>query len=148
MRKTWKRLEVTYTREAASEPYGTACRSGLDIARLAKDAIRSATKEHFLAFLLDAKNRLIGIHVVSIGTLDAATVHPREVFTPALLTAAKSIVVAHNHPSGDPAPSAEDQLVTDRLRSAGELLGIELLDHVIVGRDRFYCFSEQAYFSF
>lgn len=71
-------------------------------------------------------------------------VHPREVFGPAVALSATAIVVAHNHPSGDPTPSAEDRAVTDRLRAAGELLGIELLDHVVIGDERYYSFADAS----
>jgi DNA repair protein RadC len=71
-------------------------------------------------------------------------VHPREVYGPALMLGAVRIVVAHNHPSGDPAPSAEDRMVTERLRQAGQLLGVEMLDHVVLGSERFYSFAEEA----
>jgi DNA repair protein RadC len=72
-------------------------------------------------------------------------VHPREVFGPALALAATAIVIAHNHPSGDPTPSAEDRRVTERLRAAGELLGIELLDHLVIGDERVYSFASEAF---
>ena len=108
--------------------------------------MRQSPKEHFLVFLLDVKHRLVGVHVASIGGLDVTTVVPRDIFSVALLASAATIVVAHNHPSGDPTPSESDRLVTDRLKSCGTILGIEVLDHVILGRDRFYSFAESAFF--
>ena len=83
--------------------------------------------------------------MISIGGLDSAPVHPREVFGPAVREGAAAIVVAHNHPSGDASPSVEDRRVTERLTEVGELVGIRLLDHVVVGVDRFYSFADQAY---
>ena len=94
-------------------------------------------KEHFRALYLDARRRLVKTETVSIGTLTSSLVHPREVFQPAVAHSAAAVVVAHNHPSGDPEPSPEDLALTRRLRQAGEILGIEVLDHVVVGRGRF-----------
>jgi DNA repair protein RadC len=96
-------------------------------------AMRDETKEHFVALHLDSKNRLSCMDVVSTGSLSASIVHPREVFKTALLSSAAAVILLHNHPSGDPTPSREDLELTGRLREAGELLGIRVLDHVIVG---------------
>ena len=90
-------------------------------------------REHFRALFLTARHIPIGVHTVSVGCLTASLVHPRELFRPAILVGATGIVVTHNHPSGDPEPSAEDLALTRRLAAAGTLLGIELLDHVITG---------------
>jgi DNA repair protein RadC len=92
-------------------------------------------REHFYALLLDAKHRKIRDVCVSVGSLDSAIVHPREVFRPAVAESAAAVIVIHNHPSGDPSPSAEDRAVTRRLVATAELLGVELLDHVIIARD-------------
>ena len=97
--------------------------------------LQFADREHFVALMLDVKNRIIGIHAVSVGTLFCALVSPREVFKAAILANAAAIVVAHNHPSGDVTPSPEDIQVSKTLREAGRLLDIEVLDHVIVGGD-------------
>ncbi|OFV89550.1 MAG: hypothetical protein A3J75_05075 [Acidobacteria bacterium RBG_16_68_9] len=94
--------------------------------------IMGARKEHFVVLLLNARHEVMRREIVSTGSLNASIVHPREVFRPAVLYSAASIVVAHNHPSGDPAPSEEDITITKRLVEAGELLGIGVLDHVIV----------------
>ncbi|HLL45799.1 MAG TPA: JAB domain-containing protein, partial [Longimicrobiaceae bacterium] len=104
-----------------------------DVAALLEKHLAGADREHFAALLLDTKNRLIGVTTVSVGDLSSALVHPREVFKPAILASAASIIVGHNHPSGDMEPSPEDIAVTRRLAEAGELLGIALLDHVIIG---------------
>lgn len=90
-------------------------------------------REHFLAILLNARRSVKGVCVVSIGTLSASLVHPREFFRPAIVGGAAAVVAIHNHPSGDPTPSVEDRDVTRRLQRAGELLGIPLADHVIIG---------------
>lgn len=102
-------------------------------------------REHFIVCCLDPKHAVIGVNVVSIGTLTLALVHPREVFKPSILLNSAAIICAHNHPSGDPTPSAEDRVLTHRLKSAGELLGINLLDHVILGEGRHYSFADQGW---
>jgi len=100
-------------------------------------------KEHFVVLYLDTRNQEIRREVVSIGSLNASLVHPREVFEPAVRNSAAQVIVAHNHPSGDPDPSEQDKEVTRRLVQAGKVLGIELLDHVIVTRDGFFSFREK-----
>lgn len=97
--------------------------------------IRNQKKEHFVALYLNARNELIHKEIISIGILTRSLVHPREVFAPALTHSAASILIAHNHPSGDTSPSEDDLVVTKRLREAGELLGIALYDHLIVTKD-------------
>ena len=90
-------------------------------------------QERFVVACLDTKKRLQSVVVITVGTLDASLVHPREVFKPAILEGAASIILSHNHPSGDATPSAEDRKVTARLKAAGELLGIDVLDHIVHG---------------
>lgn len=102
-------------------------------------------REQFLVCCLDAKNAIIGVNVVSIGSVTLSIVHPREVFKPAILLNSCGIIAAHNHPSGDPTPSAEDRTLTGRLRQAGELLGITLLDHIVLGDNRIYSFADQGW---
>jgi len=93
------------------------------------------TKEMFLALHLDGKNRIIAMDLVSIGSLNQSIVHPREVFKTALLSNAAAIICVHQHPSGDPSPSSEDINITRRLKEAGEIMGIRVLDHIIIGDD-------------
>lgn len=95
-------------------------------------------REHFALLCLDTKHRPTAIQIVAVGTLDSLLVHPREVFKTAILTNAASIICAHWHPSGDPEPSLDDMKVTYRLMQAGELLGIKLLDHLILGAENYY----------
>ena len=90
-------------------------------------------KECFVVFLLDTKNKCTGFSLVSLGTLDSSLVHPREVFRPAIAGSAARIIIAHNHPSGDPAPSAEDLATTRELILAGEVVGIPVTDHLVIG---------------
>lgn len=94
--------------------------------------IRDSKKEHFVVFYLDTRNQVIKQDIISIGTLNASLVHPREVFEPAIQHNAAQIIIAHNHPSGDIEPSEEDKKITQRLQDAGKILGIEVLDHIIV----------------
>lgn len=107
-----------------------------DAAALLMPEMRHLDVEVLRALMLDTKGRLIRIETVSSGTLDASLVHPREVFKRAMAVSAASVVVCHNHPSGDPTPSGDDLNVTRRLRSAGEIVGIELVDHIIIGDNR------------
>ena len=99
--------------------------------------------EHFGVLLLDTKHRVMRTSVVSIGSLDASVVHPREVFREATMVGAAAIVLFHNHPSGDPSPSSDDVVLTHRLARAGDLMGIRVLDHVIVAESRFHSMREQ-----
>lgn len=106
--------------------------------------VREKPQEHFIVLYLDARDRLIHRETVSIGTLTASLVHPREVFAPAIERRAAGVIVAHNHPSGDPAPSPEDRSATRRLSSVGRLLGIGLLDHVVVARRGYFSFRGEG----
>ncbi|HMI85617.1 MAG TPA: JAB domain-containing protein [Polyangiaceae bacterium] len=117
--------------------YGTDVRDATTVAKIIRPLLKHEAVEVFVVLLLNGQHRVFGLAEVSRGTLTATLVHPREVFGPALRHGAAAIIVAHNHPSGDPEPSTEDVTVTQRLVEAGTILGIPLLDHVIVGeRDR------------
>ena len=104
--------------------------------------LRDHKKEHFVVFFLDSRNQEIKREIVSIGSLNTNLVHPREVFEPAVRHLAAQVIVAHNHPAGDPSPSQEDSDITKQLVDAGRLLGIELKDHVIVSKTNFFSFKE------
>ena len=108
--------------------------------------IHEQTEESFYIFTLDTKNRVNGIFEVSRGSLNASIVHPREVFKRALLQNANSVICMHNHPSGDPTPSTEDINITNRLIKAGDLLGIRVLDHIIIGDESNYISFKQKNF--
>ena len=112
-----------------------------DVFVLARD-IRERRREHFLVLYLDARHRVQHAEVISIGTLNASIVHPREVFSPAIARPAASIVLCHNHPSGETTPSDDDVAITRRLVQSGELLGIPVLDHVVVSRTGWASFRE------
>ena len=99
-------------------------------------------REHLWRIDLDTRSRVLGFEVVSIGTLSASLVHPREVMKGALLANSAGFILAHNHPSGDEAPSPEDREVTLRVKRAGEIMGVPLIDHIVIGSDRFYSFKD------
>lgn len=121
---------------------GTAYASSRDVVSSYAMRLRDVKQEQFMIAMLDSKNRLLREKKVSLGTVNHSVVHPREVFGPAVRESAVSIVLVHNHPSGDPRPSTEDDRLTDRLVSAGELLGIRVLDHVIIGDGRHYSYCD------
>lgn len=100
--------------------------------------------EQFHVVLLNAKNHVLGVELISQGTLTASLVHPREIFKPAIRQNAHAVILAHNHPSGDPTPSREDREVTQRLIAVGKLLGIEVLDHLVIGHGRYTSFRERG----
>lgn len=114
-------------------PYdGQPLTRGADTAKFLQGHLKDLDREHFVVLMLNARNRLISMTTVSIGSLDFTLVEPREVFKAAVLQNARAIVAAHNHPSGDPTPSDDDITITKRLADAGRLLGIYLMDHVII----------------
>jgi DNA repair protein RadC len=104
--------------------------------------LSSCSQERFQILLLDTKNKIIKEELVSLGLLDSSLVHSREIFKSAIKESAHSIIIVHNHPSGDPEPSPEDLVVTKRLEGAGELLGIKVLDHVIIGKNSYWSWKE------
>jgi DNA repair protein RadC len=99
-------------------------------------------REHFFTITLDSKNRTIGYHTISIGSLSTSVVHPRECLKAALLDSAAAVIFIHNHPSGDPAPSREDRECTNRLVEASKILGIRVLDHIIIGETDYFSFAD------
>ena len=122
---------------------GEPIKSARDVFEYASQRLITNQQEHFIILLLDSKNRIVKDEVISIGTLNASIIHPREVFKSAIREGVNSIILVHNHPSGDPEPSAEDEQITEKLFGAGELLNIKVLDHVIVGKDKFWSFKER-----
>lgn len=105
--------------------------------------IRDHKKEHFVIFYLDSRNQEIKREIISVGTLNASLVHPREVFEPAIMHSSAQIIIAHNHPTGEAQPSQEDVIMTTRLVEAGKILGIEIIDHIIVTKNTHYSFKEK-----
>ena len=117
--------------------------SPLDMVATLTNYMSGADREYFVIALLDRKMGLLGLNTVSVGGLHSSIVHPREVFKPAIILGAASILLCHNHPSGDPAPSQDDITITQRLIDAGKILGIEILDHIIIG-DTYCSFKEKG----
>ncbi|HEX5051049.1 MAG TPA: JAB domain-containing protein [Planctomycetota bacterium] len=146
-RCTWRRVRLSLVREQADRAYPQprAVRHGGDIVGLLRSFLGDDPRERFAVVYLDTRHRPIAVHDAHTGTCDSSPVHPREVFGPAVALAATAVVVAHNHPSGDPTPSAGDRAVTERLRQAGELLGIPVLDHLVLGSERFYSFASEGF---
>lgn len=142
-RRCWRRVRVSLVREQADRPY--AVRHAGDVVGHLRAFLGDDPRERFAVVYLDTRHKAIAVHDAHVGTCDSSPVHPREVFGPAVALAATAIIVAHNHPSGDPTPSANDRAVTERLRQAGELLGIALLDHVVIGDARYYSFADEGF---
>lgn len=115
-----------------------------DVANLVMFEMRFLDREHFRAIMLNTKNHVIKIETVAIGTLNSTAIHPRELFKSAIKSSAASIILVHNHPSGNPTPSEQDIEITQRLVEVGKLIGIEVLDHVIIGSFAFTSFKEKG----
>lgn len=120
-------------------------RSPKDAATYLMHDMTSLTQEHFVVLFLNVKNQILHKQTIFIGSLNASIVHPREIFREAVKRSAASIICAHNHPSGNPSPSSEDIDVTKRLLEAGQIIGIDLLDHVIIGDHQFISLKEKGY---
>ena len=114
------------------------------VVKAIRTSVKDKAKEHFKLILLNTRNRIIGLSTISIGTLTTSLVHPREVFKDAIVHSAASVVLAHNHPSGDPEPSEDDLKITKKLVESGKILGIEVIDHIIIGKNHFYSFREKG----
>jgi len=138
--------KIKMIKEDTVEYSDTTIKSPCDIVRLAREVLEmhEMAEENFVILCLNTKNKIAGVHTVSIGSLNASIVHPREVFKAALLNNANGIICLHNHPSGDPEPSRDDIEITHRLANAGNILGIKVLDHVIIGDDRYVSLKEQG----
>ncbi len=118
--------------EQSTDTNKLTVRSPEDAVKAVRNKLKGKKREHFIALSLDTRNHLIGIHTISIGSLDSSIVHPREVFKEAITSSAASVIFVHNHPSGDPTPSDDDIKLTKRLVDVGEIMGIEVLDHIII----------------
>jgi len=117
-----------------------------DVVGLVQGRLKGKKKEYFLALLLDTRNRLIKVAEISVGSLDSSIVHPREVFKEAVSASAASIIFVHNHPSGDPEASQDDVELTKRLAEAGEIMGVDVLDHVISGDKQYLSLKREGLF--
>jgi len=138
------RYKIALVREGSHLTANQTISSPSDVYVLLRDDLGSTDRDIFLTLLLDTRQRVIGIHQVSIGSLNASIVHPRETFKAAILRNAASIILAHAHPSGDPEPSAEDLAITKRLKEAGDLLGVPVLDHLVVYENAFVSLKERG----
>ena len=117
-----------------------------DAAKLMQGRMRYLDREQFQVMMLNHKKAVLGIETVSIGTLNSSLVHPREVFKQAIKRSASTVILAHNHPSGNCEPSEQDLQVTSRLKEVGQIVGIEVIDHIIIGEDSYYSFRENNIF--
>ena len=137
---------VTLVRDSSIPIHDQRLGNSADCERLIRSYLTGVDREHFIVLLVNRKNEVIGINTVSVGSLSASVVSPREVFKPAILANAAALICAHNHPSGDPKPSAEDRALTERLYQAGKLLDIQVLDHIIIGdgTTRYYSFADNG----
>jgi DNA repair protein RadC len=125
----------------AGEPFKGSC----DVYAHYRERLATETVEFFLAVLLDNKHRKLKDIVVGQGSLTASIVHPRDVYSRIIRAAAASVIFVHNHPSGDPTPSAEDLAITRRLREVGDLIGVRVLDHIVIGKGRYVSFVDDGY---
>ena len=123
---------------------GQSLRSSEDVFRHFRDDLEKEKRELFYVVLLNNKNKKIRDVKISEGSLTASLVHPREVYNPVIRESAAAVIFVHNHPSGDPAPSPEDIEITRRLKEVGDLMGVRVLDHVVVGRDRYFSFNDKG----
>lgn len=114
------------------------------VVKAIRASIKDKAKEHFKLILLNARNKILGVSTISIGSLNASIVHPREVFKDAIVHSAYSVVLAHNHPSGDPEPSEDDLTITKRFIEAGKILGIHVTDHIIISKNGFFSFKDKG----
>lgn len=134
-------------RLATAEPATRICLSDADtVADYLMPRMRYLDKEHFSAVIVNTKNQVLKVLDIAVGSLSQAIVHPRELFKEAIKSGAAGMIVAHNHPSGDPYPSQGDVQLTSRLRKIGELLGIELIDHIVIGDGSYVSFKRQNWF--
>lgn len=115
-----------------------------EVYKIIAEYLKGVDREHLVLLTLDTKNVITSITTISIGSLNTSIVHPREVFKTAILSNAASIILAHNHPSGDSTPSKEDINITDRIKESGKILGIDLLDHLIIGDDSYISLKEKG----
>jgi DNA repair protein RadC len=133
-------VELVRDRMIKAEPRPSVHNSD-DVVAILRDEFLKSDREKLVCVMLNAKNSVIGIDIVSVGSLTESIAHPREIFKSAILKNAAAIILSHNHPSGDPTPSREDIQMTERVAKAGEILCIKLLDHVIIGEHGTYSFS-------
>lgn len=135
-------VSIKMVREGSTKYENRKIETPFDAYVLLKNFLEDSDRERLLVVCLDTKNQPINICTVSVGTLNSSLVHPREVFKTAILSNSNQIMLAHNHPSGISAPSNEDKAMTSRIKDAGVILGIELIDHIIIGSNEYFSFKE------
>lgn len=133
------------TSKLKKDGFKTRVKTAEDVYNHFVDEVSDKKKEYFYALLLNTKNKIISKEEISVGTLNSSLIHPREVFNPAIKNSANSIVLVHNHPSGDCDPSEEDKNVTRMLKDSGDLLGIDVLDHVIIGKNKYSSLRKKGF---
>lgn len=133
------KLKLMYIKEAQGEQVT----SSMAVKEMLREESR-ADRECFWVLHLNTKNKIIEKELVSMGSLNASLIHPREVFRKAVVNNSSRLILAHNHPGGDPSPSQEDDIITKRLKSAGTILGIEVLDHIVLGNDSYYSYADKG----
>ena len=139
-----RHLVITYA-PTMNQTAAPAIRNPGDAAAILRERLANEPVEVFGVLCLTTKSDLIAYHEISRGSLNAAIVHPREVFKSAVLTNAAAVIISHNHPSGDPTPSREDFAITKRLRDAGRVMGIDVVDHIVIGEQgRFYSYYQNG----
>ena len=137
-------FELGEKAQTTATEYGQKIESAKDIFKLLKNDLGNKKKEHFKVLSLDSRNKLISIDNVSVGTINTNLVHPREVFKTAIQHLAVSIILVHNHPSGDTEPSEADLEITKRLIKSGKIMGIDILDHIIITKNKFFSFKDKG----
>ena len=135
-------VSIKMVREGSTKYENRKIETPFDAYVLLKSFLEDSDREKLLVVCLDTKNQPINICTVSVGTLNSSLVHPREIFKTAILSNSNQIMLAHNHPSGISAPSNEDKAMTSRIKDAGVILGIELIDHIIIGSNEYFSFKE------
>ncbi|MDQ3020039.1 MAG: DNA repair protein RadC [Bacteroidota bacterium] len=142
-KKVMQEIKISEEEKDADRKKYNAVTSPDELYKIIKDKISNFSKEHFLVVSLDARNNFIGVDEISVGTLTASIVHPRETFESAIRRHAAHIIIAHNHPSGELEPSEDDLKITKRLVESGKIMGIEVLDHLIITKNSYLSFKEK-----
>ena len=137
-------FEIAKRVSTTRQPFKLKIENSKDIRDYLMPKMKSLKKEHLIGLYLDTRNNLIKEETISIGTLNTSLIHPREIFRSAVIEACASVILVHNHPSGDPTPSKDDITVTKKIIKASEVIGIELLDHVIIGNERYVSLKEDG----
>ena len=139
------KVRVQLIREGTAQEYHKAIMCSDDVVGLVGPRLEAMDREYFLSIPVNGRHVPIGVEEVAIGSQNASIIHPREIFRSAILAGATTaLILAHNHPSGSPDPSPEDRLITKRLKDAGELMGIKILDHIIIGHGSYYSFADKG----